>query len=323
LDYAIRLFLNLSSDPIAMRQTLIVAMALAIFLFGAAIYSVIAGIFDPVRRRIELLGNGDTSIGNGTVRRRIVQAFEKAAPAIVPKSESELTQTGDRLLHAGYRSPSKLAVYYGIKTLLLIGLPALVFLCAPFFPKLMSVKNSLVAAGMAAGIGMLLPSYFLDKQIAARQKSLTNGFPDALDLLVVCTEAGLGLNAALQRVAQEIGSSHFELAEELNIVNAEIRAGVDRVVALRNLAKRAGLEEIRGLVALLAQSLTFGTSVADALRVYAEEFRDKRMQLAEEQAAKLGTKMIFPMVLCFFPGFFIVAVGPAALKLIEVFSSGQ
>ena len=138
-------------------------------------------------------------------------------------------------------------------------------------------------------------------------------------MLVVCVESGLGLSAALQRVSDELAVSHPELAGELAIVNAEMRAGVERETALRNFANRTGLEDVRGLVGLMIQTLRFGTSIAEALRVYSEEFRDKRMQRAEEQAAKIGTKLIFPLVLCLFPGFFVVAIGPAVIRIIDVF----
>ena len=151
-------------------------------------------------------------------------------------------------------------------------------------------------------------------------KQLRHGFPDALDLLVVCVESGLGLGPALQRVADELGVSHPDLSFELATVTAEIRAGVQREAALKNLAERTGLSDIRGLVSLLVQSMRFGTSVADALRVYSDEFRDQRMQAAEEQAAKLSTKLIFPLILFMFPVFFIVAIGPAVLRLIDAFS---
>ena len=144
---------------------------------------------------------------------------------------------------------------------------------------------------------------------------MTNGFPDALDLLVVCVEAGLGLAAAIQRVADELNFSHPELAFELATVNAEIRAGRPREQALRNLADRTGLKDIKGLVGLLVQTMRFGTGVSDALRVYSEEFRDTRMQRAEEEAARMGTTLIFPLVLCMFPVFFIVAIGPAVLRI--------
>jgi len=166
-----------------------------------------------------------------------------------------------------------------------------------------------------------LPNYLLSKELARRMRLLRNGFPDALDLLVVCVESGLGLGPAIQRVAEEINVSHPELSLDLATVNAEMRAGMPREEALKNLADRTGLPDIRGLVGLLVQSMRFGTSVADALRIYSEEFRDKRMQAAEEQAAKIGTRMIFPLVLCMFPVFFVVAVGPAALRIIDAFST--
>jgi len=174
-----------------------------------------------------------------------------------------------------------------------------------------------VAAGFG---GSILCSMWLDHQVTKRQRALRTGFPDALDLLVVCVESGLGLAAALQRVADELAVSHPALGDELSLVNAEMRAGVERGVALKNLSERTGLEDIRGLTALLVQTMRFGTSVAEALRVYSEEFRDKRTQAAEEQAAKLGTKMIFPLVLFLFPSFFLVAIGPAVIGLIDVFS---
>ena len=152
-----------------------------------------------------------------------------------------------------------------------------------------------------------------------RKRRLSNGFPDALDLLVVCTEAGLGLNQAIDRVAHEIEDNYPDLSQELELVNVEIRAGVRREDALRDLANRTGLEDIRGLVALLTQSMRLGTGVADTLRIYSEEFRDQRMQRAEEMAAKIGTKMIFPLVVCLFPGFLVVVIRPAFLKIIATF----
>jgi tight adherence protein C len=160
---------------------------------------------------------------------------------------------------------------------------------------------------------------WLDAKVKTRHKLLRNGFPDALDLLTVCVESGLGLSQALQRVSDELDVSHPELAGEIAQVTAQMRAGVEREAALRGLATRTGLDDVRGLVSLLVQTLRFGTGIADALRVYSEEFRDKRMQRAEEAAAKIGTKLIFPLVLCLFPSFFVVAIGPAVIKLIEAF----
>jgi tight adherence protein C len=164
---------------------------------------------------------------------------------------------------------------------------------------------------------MVLPNIILERLIKKRQKQIYNGFPDMLDLLITCIEAGLGLNAALNRVAEECVFSYPALAQELALVNAETRAGVERIEALKNLAARTGLEEIRSFVSFLAQSMRFGTSITDTLRIYAEEFRDKRMQRAEEMAAKVGTKMIFPLVFCILPSFFLVAIGPAILGVLK------
>lgn len=134
------------------------------------------------------------------------------------------------------------------------------------------------------------------------------------------SQAGLGLNAALLRVARDLDYAHPELSAELAVVNAEIRAGIDRSRALRDLVERTGLEDLKALVLVLVQSLRFGTSISMSLRVYSEEFRDKRLQAAEEHAAKLSTKMIFPLIFCFLPGFFIVAVGPAFLRFVALFA---
>jgi tight adherence protein C len=175
----------------------------------------------------------------------------------------------------------------------------------------------------AALIGSTLPNFYLDQRRGRRQAQLMDGLPDALDLLVACTEAGLSLNAALERVVEQLPDSQPELAQELGQVNAEVRAGVDRTVALRNLAERTGLEEVRGLMSLIAHSVRLGTGIAGTLRVYSEEFRDRRMRRAEEMAATIGTKLIFPLVLCLFPSFFVVAIGPAMIGLMRALSAGH
>ena len=168
---------------------------------------------------------------------------------------------------------------------------------------------------------MLGPNFVLHQLVERRKRALSNGFPDALDLLVVCVESGLGLAAAIQRVADELERQSPGTRDGVALVNAEIRVGVAREQALKNFADRTGLEDIRGLVGLLVQTMRFGTGVADALRVYSDEFRDKRAQKAEELAAKMGTKLVFPLVFCMFPVFFIVAIGPAVLRLIDAFAN--
>ena len=154
---------------------------------------------------------------------------------------------------------------------------------------------------------------------AKRKKRLFRGFPDALDLLVVCVEAGMGLDMAIHRVGEEIGLTHPELAEELKLLNLELRAGKTRNSALRNLSKRTDIEDVKSLVTLLIQTDRFGTSIAQALRVYSDSFRTTRYQRADEIAAKMGTKLIFPLAFCMFPSFFVVAVGPALIQIFRVF----
>ncbi len=291
--------------------------AAAVFAFCLGLFALLTAVADPLRRRLDQVGRGLDEVRSQAPG--LAERLRPLAKHLLPGKEKERSRVGRLLSHAGYRSAHALSAYYGVKALLMTGLPIAVLVASPFFPRL-STERLLFYAVLAAVAGSLLPSMWLDRRVLARQRALRVGFPDALDLLVVCVEAGLGLAAALQRVADEVSVSHPELGAELALVNAEMRAGVDRAQALKNLAERTGLADIRGLVALMVQTMRFGTSIADALRVYSEEFRDKRMQAAEEQAAKIGTKMIFPLVFCLFPSFFLVAIGPAVLKLIDVFS---
>jgi tight adherence protein C len=255
--------------------------------------------------------------------RRLVNVhtlFGPIAQYVVPREEIARSRTTSRLVHANFRDPNALQTFYAAKAILAIVLPVIVLVASRWFPNA-TTNTVMMYSLVAAYAGFIAPSYFVDHYFNKRQRALRNAFPDALDLMVVCVEAGLGLTQAIQRVSEELGVSHPELSTELGLVNAEIGVGVDSVDALKNFAERTGLQDIRGLVNLLVQTLRFGTGVAEALRVYAAEFRDKRMQLAEEKAAKMGTKMIFPLVFFMFPGFFVVAVGPAVITLIEAFST--
>jgi tight adherence protein C len=306
-----------ASDEAGLRNIVVVVVAATIFVFGLGVTVLVAAATNPVRRRLGLINSREATDGRLAIR--IATAVGPVAAYVLPKEELERSKVQRDLIRAGIRSPQALQVFYAIKTLLALILPILVLVGARLFPDLQT-QSVVTYAIMGAGVGMLAPNYILHKRLASRMKQLRHGFPDALDLLVVCVESGLGLGPALQRVADEISVSHPELSFELATVTAEIRAGVQRETALKNLADRTGLSDIRGLVSLLVQSMRFGTSVADALRVYSEEFRDQRMQAAEEQAAKLSTKLIFPLILFMFPVFFIVAIGPAVLRLIDAFS---
>ncbi len=311
-------FTNPDNQPVLLM--LMVGATIAIFVMGVS--AVFVGTSNPVKRRMGIeakIRREEDASESG--KRRLVDIPTLIGPVkqwIIPSSEIELSAINKKLSYAGLRAPNSAETFYGIKAALTIILPAITIFVLRWFPDI-TTQNVWFAAFGAAAIGVIGPNFVLEKLVARRVKALRNGFPDALDLLVVCVEAGLGLAAAIQRVSVELGVSHPELALELALVNAETRAGVDRAKALRNLADRSGLEDIRGLVSMLIQAMRFGTSIAETLRIYSEEFRDRRMQKAEEVAAKIGTKLIFPLVLCLFPSFFVVAIGPAILAFIKVF----
>ena len=171
---------------------------------------------------------------------------------------------------------------------------------------------------LIVGIAYLLPGMILSKLATRRMNDLRKYFPDALDLLVVCCEAGLGLLESFQRVSRELQLSHPNLAYELGLVCSKVRYGLSLQQALQEFSNRTGLEDIKGLNSVIVQSLRLGTGVASTIRIYSDEYREKRLQAAEEQAAKLGVKMIFPMMCCIWPSFFIVAIGPAVLNVLKV-----
>lgn len=307
-----------SGDEAFLRQLVVWLSALSVFVLALGGATIVLNIYDPVRRRVGSLSTGEARNEQDLIV-KFASAIGPIGAFVLPQDDLERSKVMMQLHQAGYRTPTALQAFYLIKTMLILACPLIVVVASGWMPDTTS-QNVLLYAIFAAGIGMLLPNIVLQKMINKRGRALTNGFPDALDLLVVCVESGLGLAAAIQRVADELVVSHPELAYELTTVNAEIRVGVQREQALKNLADRTGLEDIRGMVGLLVQTMRFGTGVADALRVYSEEFRDKRMQKAEELAAKMGTKLVFPLVLFMFPIFFIVAIGPAVIRIMDAFS---
>lgn len=300
------------SDEVVVRRVLVGLSAATIFVLGLGLSALVINMTAPIRRRMGLIE--EEPVVKDRLVIRVATALGPVASYVLPQKDLERDNVTRQLARAGYRSPQALQAFYLIKSLLAVALPLIVLIGSRWLPEL-ETGSTLTYAMIACGIGLLGPNFVLRRLVDRRMKDLRNAFPDALDLLVVCVESGLGLASAIQRVADELDVSHPELAFELSTVNAEIRAGIPREQALRNLADRTGLPDIRGLVGLLVQTMRFGTNITDALRVYSEEFRDKRMQSAEEQAAKMGTKLIFPLVLCLFPVFFIVAIGPAVLRI--------
>ena len=317
MDYLISILRDYLPEAQAMQTAFLLLVGLAVFVVVLAVLYLLAGMFDPMQSRLRRLTGEDKK--KKPVMANVSQALKPITQMVEPEQQSsEHSRLQKRLLHAGFRNPNAPSMFYSLKVLSLVFFPAIAFIATLFAGELSSGEMGyLLLAG--AAIGFMVPNLILTKLVNRHQKRLRDGFPDALDLLVVCAEAGLGLKAAIQRVADEISISHEELAIELNTVNAEMRAGMENITALRNLVERTGLTEVRGLVVMLSQSMRFGTSVAETLRIYADEFREKRMQLAEEKAAQISIKLLFPLALCFLPALLIVGVGPAILGVIKVF----
>ena len=276
-----------------------------------------------VERRLDQLGIGRSLLpapapvrvaagGEPGLLGRIAAAFGKRMP--VPADQAgELRR---RLMHAGYRDPAALLVYTGTRLLLALGLPLLLILTV--VPTMAPMRAMLLLVA-AAGGGYLAPSFVLGRLVRRRKGRITDALPDTLDLLVVCVEAGLGLNQALVRVGDEMRHVEPVIADEVNVVNLEIRAGKPRSVALRNFARRTGVLDIESLISMLLQTEQFGTSVATSLRVFADGMRTTRRQRAEEAAAKTTIKIIFPLVFCILPALVVVVLGPAAIQIFDFF----
>jgi tight adherence protein C len=242
--------------------------------------------------------------------RSFVDALKRVG-AMAPRSGAETGKLRQRLITAGFRGKEAIVVFYGIR----LGLAVVCFVIAatPIF-----WRPNLAMALAVCGVAYVLPAMGLARLAKRRQHRIRLGLPDALDLLVVSVEAGLGLDQALQRVAAELAFAHPDLCDELRLINLELRAGTGRVDALHNLATRTAIDDISSLVTMLVQTDKFGTSVAQALRVHSDTMRTKRRQRAEEAAAKTGAKMVFPLVLCIFPAIWVVTLGPAVIKFIQV-----
>jgi tight adherence protein C len=241
-----------------------------------------------------------------------IPPFWQQMAAIIPKSPKDIERLRTRLARAGFESPGAPVVF---SILEIVGPLVGVALAFAF------LEGQMVFFGAAvAGIGMyFLPDMMVERRLAARRRDIENGLPDALDLLVVCIEAGSGLDQAIVKVADELALTYPVLAEELRILTAEIRAGKPRLDAFRSLAQRTKVADVRTLVGTLIQTDKFGTSVGLALRTHADESRTKRRQRAEERAQKIGVKLVFPLVLCFFPALYAVLLGPAVIQFIHVF----
>ena len=267
-----------------------------------------AGLADRLR---DVVGATHVEVPEVDPAAEQVTAFMKRLGERIPKSAKELTKLQLRLVQAGYRGGEALPVFLGIRVAV-----ALILFSLCMMPLLM--RPNLFLALAAAGLGYVVPGMWLARRAKKRQHRIRLSLADALDLLVVSVEAGLGLDQALARVGQELEFAYPDLSSELRLVSLELLAGTGRTAALKNLADRTGVDDLSSLVAMLVQTDKFGTSVADSLRVFADTLRTKRRQRAEEAAAKTGVKMVFPLVICIFPAIWVITIGPAAIKIMAI-----
>jgi len=269
------------------------------------------------RQLAELERNGAADMGaERQGRQRRSQELKAVLEFIGDKVDQDprrASQLQELMVHAGYREPGAVAIYWGARLALTVVLGIGVFLLVKLLGG--DAFRSLVAGVWGAVLGWVAPALHVGGRARGRQKELQRTLPDALDLLIVCVEAGLALNQALMRVAEEIRHVSELTSREFSLVNYEIRAGVPRDEALKNLADRTGVPDLRSLTAMLIQTDRFGTSIAQALRVHSDSVRTKRRQRAEEAAAKTTIKLVFPLACCIFPALFVVILGPAMVQI--------
>ncbi len=295
----------------------IIVFASIVFIAFALTYALSGGAL-PVTKRLGRLwqgpGSSPSNVGFGQAQRRATGKALAWIGELFTTSRATVTEADPRLVMAGFRLPDAVSALRAAKIIMILALEALIYFTG-FYQN-----NPVVLTLVAAAAGFILPDMWISRRIKARQQTLRLSLPDALDLLVICMEAGLGLDQALLYVGQELRLAHPELCEEFDMVNAEMHVGKTRIDALRSLATRTGVEDLQALVATLVQTDRFGTSVAQSLRIHSDDLRVKRRQRAEEMAAKTTVKMVFPLVLFIFPALFVVILGPAVITMMQTFS---
>jgi tight adherence protein C len=306
--------LNFDYGPLAIAFLI----AFSVLSLGGLAWAVAQGR-NPVRRRVEELSEGHNFIPTGeiteTLKRVLVGFLKRLAKPALPRRGWQMTQLKNNMLFAGFRSQHAVNVYLGIRMGLCVIIPPLLML-TPLHDRVQGPMYILALVG-AAGAGFMLPSFWLESLIRKRRAKIVRELPDVLDLLVIAVEAGLGLDSAIRRVAKEVKISSPLLCNELNLVSLELKAGIPRQMALRNLAARCGVEDISSLVTMLVQADRFGVSVGRSLRVHSDTVRTKRRQKLEEAAAKVPLKLLFPVLFLIFPAIMFVMAGPAIIKVSE------
>jgi tight adherence protein C len=287
----------------------------AVFIFfalvsGLAASGVLSARSTERKRLNQLVTAGGPELAMGPVS--LVDSIDprlRRIPGLLPRSAKDMNRLRKRMAAAGYHSPASMVVF-SVATLVT---PLLLTTVVWFV-----FGTNVLALFATAAIGWLLPSMVISRMIEKRKTQIQNGLPDALDLLIVCVEAGCGLDQAIVKTSEELEITYPALTEELRMITTEVRAGKPRLEAFRNFAARTRVEDVQSLVALLVQTDKFGTSIAQALRTHAETSRTKRRQRAEERAAKIGVKLVFPLVLFLFPALYVVILGPAVIQYFNV-----
>ncbi|MBS1155446.1 MAG: type secretion system protein [Proteobacteria bacterium] len=277
----------------------------------------------PLRQRLEQISSTGTSASDSNSStaewiQHVIKLSSPLAKLSLPAEGWENSALRIRFMNAGYRTSSTPVLFFAAKTILAMVFPGVLILYGGISSSTVNQNVFLFLLILLAAIGYFLPNAVLARKIAYRKREIFESFPDAIDLMTVCVEAGLGLDAAIGRVGDEMRMKSPILADELHLVNLELRAGSTRARALRNLALRTGVEEVDNLVAMLIQADRFGTSVADSLRVHSDSLRTKRRLRAEEKAAKIPVKLLFPLIFCIFPSMLLVLLGPAFISIYRV-----
>ena len=266
--------------------------------------------------------HNEVSPGERNLSALLLRMISRFGEAVKPKGDANVSKTRKTLLRAGYYGENGPVVLFGTKAVMAV-LLLTIFLMIKFAAlQTLPAQKFMALMAVSAVAGFYLPDYYLYRRTRDRKKRIFEGFPDALDLMVVCVEAGMGLDAAIKRVGDEMALKNKVLSDEFRILSLELRAGKPRADALRSLAMRTDLEDVSSLVTLLIQTDRFGTRVAQALRVHSDSMRTKRYQRAEEVASKLPVKILFPLVLFILPGLIITLMGPAVIKFYRIIMKG-
>ncbi|MBV6320469.1 type II secretion system F family protein [Duganella violaceipulchra] len=290
---------------------------------GVALVAFLGFSSVPIRERLgDFIGKSESSVPiEGGWIEKVAQAAQPFSRLSLPEEGWERSPLRTRFMNAGWRSASAPSLYFAAKTLLALGLPALLAGLGAAALEHTLNQGFIYLLLMTAATGYYIPNVILSRRAAGRCREIFENFPDALDLLTVCVEAGLSLDRAMAKVAGEIHIKSVALAQELQLALMEMRAGFSKEKALRNLALRSGVDDVDTLVAMLIQSERFGTSMGESLRVHSDNLRAKRSLIAEEVAAKIALKLLFPLIFCIFPTLMLVLIGPAGIQIYRMLPS--